>query len=219
MKYKGIIFDLDGTLVDSLEDLANSVNGMLEHYNFPLHSIDAYQYFVGEGVIVLIKRALPPEFAADEDFVLNCLSIVNEEYMNRWSDKTRPYKGIPELLQRIHDNGIKIAVLSNKPHKFTTLIVPHFFPDIQFDVIFGAREGIPRKPDPTAAIEILEKLDLHPNQCVYVGDSNIDMKTGRAAGMFTVGVSWGFRPEKELREAGADRVISSPDEILEVLGL
>lgn len=219
MKFKGVIFDLDGTLVDSLEDLANSVNGMLAAKGFPEHDLGEYRYFVGDGIMMLIKRALPLEYAADEVFVKECLKSVNEEYMNRWSDRTRPYDGVQKLLSMINDNGIKIAVLSNKPHEFTKLIVPHFFPEISFDMVFGARDGIPRKPDTTAVYEILQSLGIAAKECLYVGDSNIDMKTGRGAGMFTVGVSWGFRPEKELRDSGADMIVHNTETIAELLKL
>ncbi len=217
MKFKGVIFDLDGTLVDSLEDLTNSVNRMLSVKGFPEHDLKEYRYFVGDGIMMLIKRALPLEYAADEAFVKECLKVVNEEYMNRWSDCTRPYDGVPKLLSKINDHGMKLAVLSNKPHEFTRLIVPHFFPEIAFDMVLGAREGVPRKPDTTAVYEILQSLGIAAKECLYVGDSNIDMKTGRGAGMFTVGVSWGFRPEKELRESGADMIVHDVGTIAELL--
>jgi phosphoglycolate phosphatase len=217
MMFKGVIFDLDGTLVDSLEDLANSVNGMLSAKGFPEHALNDYRYFVGDGIMMLIKRALPLEYAADGNFVSDCLRIVNEEYMVRWSDRTRPYDGIVRLLSDINKKKIKLAVLSNKPHEFTSLIVPHFFPEIVFDMVLGSREGVPRKPDTTAVCEILQAIDVKAEQCLYVGDSNIDMKTGRGAGMFTVGVSWGFRPEKELRDSGADMIVHSAETIGELL--
>jgi phosphoglycolate phosphatase len=217
MKYKAAIFDLDGTLVDSLEDLADSVNGMLAQNGFPIHPLDAYQYFVGEGVITLLKRALPSEHAGDDAFVLKCLDVMNEEYLRRWHHKTRPYEGMVDLLKTMDIKGMKLAVLSNKPHHFTSLMVPHFFPDIPFGAIIGARPESPRKPDPAAAIEIADILGVMPQECMYIGDSNIDMMTGKKAGMFTIGVLWGFRPEAELRETGADVVVSAASEIAQFI--
>jgi phosphoglycolate phosphatase len=211
------IFDLDGTLVDSLEDLASSVNVMLRNRNYPEHRIDEYRYFVGDGIIALIERALPHDRTFDHETIKSCLHEVDREYERSWHVKTRPYNGIPELLNSLEAQGLLLAVLSNKPHKFVSVVIPHFFPNNKFKYILGARDGIPNKPDPFSALEISNGSGVLPSQCMYVGDSNVDMNTGKNAGMFTVGVNWGFRHEDELIESGADHVVDNPEEIAELV--
>jgi phosphoglycolate phosphatase len=211
------IFDLDGTLVDSLEDLADSVNVMLKNRNYPEHHIDEYRYFVGDGIFALIERALPHDRTFDDGTIRSCLREVDAEYDRRWNVKTRPYQGIPDLLHALENQGLSLSVLSNKPHKFVSVVIPHFFPDNRFKYILGARDGIPRKPDPYAALEISNGSGVLPSQCVYIGDSNVDMKTGKSAGMYTVGVNWGFRHKDELIDSGADIVVDYPDEIADLI--
>jgi phosphoglycolate phosphatase len=215
--YKAVIFDLDGTLLDTLDDLADSVNAVLLTHGYKTHGRESYRYFVGDGIINLILRALPDE-AADELSAKSLLPEVDAEYNNRWHAKTAPYPGIKSLLTRLSSKGIKLAVLSNKPHIFTTQIVQHFFPETAFEMVFGARDGIPRKPDPAAAIDIAHRLALPPNSILYLGDTNTDMKTAVSAGMFAVGAAWGFRPVEELVEAGANSIIEQPGDLINLLG-
>jgi phosphoglycolate phosphatase len=217
MKIRGAIFDLDGTLVESLYDLADSVNAMLERFGFPTHPDDAFKYFIGDGIINLIKFSLPKDRSGDDEFVRSCLDIVNDEYLRRWNVKTRPYDGIHQMLRDLSERDVHLAVLSNKPHEFTSIMVPHFFPDINFEMILGARDDLPRKPDPTSVNLIMKKMELLPEECLYIGDSNIDMRTGKNGGIYTVGVIWGFRPEKELIDAGADLIVCDPQEIVNLV--
>jgi phosphoglycolate phosphatase len=217
MKYRAAIFDLDGTLVDSLGDMADSINAVLALYNYPQHPIERYGQMAGDGIISLIRRSLPADRAGDIDFIISCLPLVDAEYDKRWYVRTHPYEGIPELLQLINDKRVGLAILSNKPHPFVTKFMPHFFPNIKFDVIFGARPGIPQKPSPAAAYEIASIIGIDASECIFIGDSCADMLTGKAADMFSVGVTWGFRPVQELLDAGADIVVTHPVEIMNLL--
>lgn len=216
MTYKAILFDLDGTLLDTLEDLGNSVNRVLAARGFPTHTLDEYRYFVGDGTAMLITRALPQEKRNDEN-IRACLEEFSEHYGRNWKVNTRPYEGIPEMLDALTERGLKMAVLSNKQHEFTRLCVADLLPNWTFDVVFGQRDGVRRKPDPTGAVEVAERLNLPPADFLYLGDSAVDMKTAIAAGMFPVGVLWGFRPAQELKENGAQVLIKRPSEILNLL--
>lgn len=216
MSFKAIIFDLDGTLIDSLEDLCNAANRVLKKNNFPTHKMEKYRYFVGEGVVALITRALPDEIK-NEDIINSCVGEFREEYRKSWNIKTKPYKGIAEMLDLITLRGLKMAVLSNKPDYFTKKCVAAFLPNWKFDRIIGQRDDVPKKPDPAGAKEIAEYLAVSPSEIIYVGDTPIDMETAIAAGMLPVGVLWGFRPEDELKRSGAHRVIQKPEEIIEVI--
>ncbi len=216
MTYKAILFDLDGTLLDTLEDLGNSVNGVLEKRDLPTHTLDEYRYFVGDGTAMLITRALPQGNRNDET-VRACLEELREAYGRNWNVNTRPYEGIPEMLDALTEHGLKMAVLSNKQHEFTTLCVADLLPNWTFDVVFGQRDEVRRKPDPAGAVEVAERLNLPPADFLYLGDSAVDMKTATAAGMFPVGVLWGFRPAEELLEGGAQALIERPLDILDLL--
>ncbi len=216
MSFKAIIFDLDGTLIDSLEDLCNAANRVLKKNNFPTHEMEEYRYFVGEGVVALITRALPDEIK-NEDIINSCVGEFREEYRKSWNIKTKPYEGIAEMLDLITLRGLKMAVLSNKPDYFTKKCVAAFLPNWKFDRIIGQRDDVPKKPDPAGAKEIAEYLAVSPSEIIYVGDTPIDMETAIAAGMLPVGVLWGFRPEDELKRSGARRVIQKPEEIIEVI--
>ncbi len=215
--YKAVLFDLDGTLLNTLDDLADTANRVLAAKGFPTHPSDAYRYFVGEGAAKLIARALPPEKRHDDHCVQACIQAFYENYELNWNVSTRPYKGIPEMLDALSAKNIKLAVLSNKPDNFTQKCVAEFLSKWKFEVVFGLREDVPRKPDPTGAFEVATLLNIPPSRFIYVGDTAIDMQTANAAGMFAVGVEWGFRPADELKAAGAQLIISHPSAILNLL--
>lgn len=215
MFYQAVIFDLDGTLLDTLEDLGDAVNRVLSARRLPVHPIDAYRFFVGDGVAKLIERALP-EDKRDAETVRSCLEAFRADYDRHWNVKTRPYNGVGALLDELTARPLKRAILSNKPHEFTELCVREFLPKWSFDAVIGQREGVPMKPDPAGALEITHTLGIPPAAFLYLGDTAVDIKTAIAAGMTPVGALWGFRPEEELRESGAKILIEQP---LEVLGL
>jgi len=216
MPYRAIIFDLDGTLLDTLEDLADTANRVLAARGFPTHEVDAYRYFVGDGAAMLIRRVLPEEHRDDETH-RTCLEAFLREYGQSWKVKTRPYDGVPEMLDALAARGLKMSILSNKPHEFTGQCVDELLPDWTFDLVLGQRYEVPRKPDPAGALEVAENLAIPPADFLYLGDTATDMKTAVAAGMFPVGALWGFRPAEELRESGARVLIERPMEVLELL--
>jgi phosphoglycolate phosphatase len=214
MKYKGVIFDLDGTLLDSLEDLANCVNQVLKCHGFPSHALEKYRYFVGDGMYNLLLRALPCEQRQDS-FIKQCVTEMKGEYARHWADKTRPYQEIPQLLQGLQEKGLKLAVLSNKPDEFAKIVVARFFPG-QFVQVVGEGAGIPKKPNPQGALAVAETMQISPRELLYLGDTNTDMQTAVAAGMFPVGVLWGFREAAELEASGAKVLIEKPLDLLQV---
>ena len=218
MCFESILFDLDGTLLDTLEDLGNAANRVLEKYDFPTHPLDTYRYFVGDGAAVLMKRALP-ENKRDIDIIGVCVQTFREEYGKGWNVKTRPYDGVSEMLDALTVGGLKMAVLSNKPDEFTKRCVTEFLPKWNFDMVLGQRNSLPLKPDPAGAMEIARCLNVIPSHFIYLGDTAIDMKTAVTAGMYPVGALWGFRTEKELLENGAQALIKRPQEILNLLNL
>ncbi len=216
MAYKAVLFDLDGTLLDTLEDITSSVSRVLEQNGFPAHNMDTYRKFVGDGALKLVIRALP-EDKRDDTIVRQCYDAFLEDYSRNWNVKTRPYDGIPELLDKLTTRGLKMAVLSNKPHNHTIKCMEGFLSDWNFDVVFGQRDNIPKKPDPAGALEIAEHLNISPSDFLYLGDTETDLKTSFAAGMFPVGVLWGFRTAEELQKNGAKVLIKRPLEVLELL--
>ena len=216
MKINAVIFDLDGTLLDTLEDIMDSANAVLEKLGFPPHTRNEYRYFVGEGIEQLMLRALP-EKSRSKETLNQVVHGILMEYDLRWKRKTKPFDGILELLSYLKAQDIKTAVFSNKPHEFTQKSVDHFFPAEDFTQIVGAQKEIPKKPDPAGALRIAETFGLPPSEIVFLGDSDIDMKTAKAAGMMACGVLWGFRDEKELRENGADLVLRKPMELVKIL--
>ena len=216
MIVKAILFDLDGTLLDTLVDIADSANSTLARYGFPTHSLDVYRYFIGDGVNMLISRALPKE-KRSSDIIAKCVKGFREFYSLNWNAKTRPYDGVLELLDALAAKHIKMTILSNKPDNFTKQCVSELLPNHHFEMILGQRDGVPMKPDPAGALLIAENLGIAPSQFLYLGDSAIDMDTAVRAGMFPVGVLWGFRPLEELQEYGAQAVIERPVDLLELL--
>jgi phosphoglycolate phosphatase len=210
------IFDLDGTLIDSLGDLADAMNAVLESLGYPAHPRDNYRFLVGDGIEILVRRALPPE-VVDETNIPDVVGLMRQEYSTRWTATTRPFPGIPELLAEFAASGVPAAVLSNKPDSPTREIVGELFPDNPFAIVRGAREEVPLKPDPTSALQIAAEIGQSAGGSVIVGDTPVDMKTGRNAGMRTVGVTWGFREADELLAAGAEHIIETPMQLLEIL--
>jgi len=213
MKYRAVIFDLDGTLLDTLEDLAGSMNRVLQQKGLPTHPTEAFRYFVGNGAAALVSRALPPEKRNDQ-LIADCLQAFRREYDRNWNMKTKPYSGVPELLDALTAKHIEMAVLTNKAQPVAELCIHEYFSGWEFAVILGQRDGVPLKPDPAGPREIARRLDIPAHEFLYLGDSAVDMKTAIGAGMLPVGALWGFRSEKELRESGAAEVIGRPTELL-----
>jgi phosphoglycolate phosphatase len=215
MSKKAILFDLDGTLLDTLRDLADSGNEVLAARGFPAHPVDAYRTFIGNGMMNLVRDIFPDRHRPDEGQETDqVLAEYREAYGRNWKNTTRPYEGINELLDTLTEQQIPIGVLSNKAHDFTEKCVDAFLSNWNWDVVLGAREGIPKKPDPAGAIEAAERLGVTATDCWFVGDSDVDMFTAVNAGMHAIGVSWGFRSVEELRAAGAEIVIQNPAELL-----
>ena len=216
MKYRAVLFDLDGTLLDTLQDIADSVNTALSHLGFTGHEIESYKYFVGDGRDILAVRVLP-ESHRDAATVNRLVSYIDHEYSKLWVENTRPYQGIPDLLSKLTSYDIKMAILSNKPHQFTEMMVCRLLSRWHFDVAVGALPSVPKKPDPTAALQIARQLDISPSKFLYLGDSDIDMKTATAASMYPIGALWGFRKADELLANGAKALIEFPSELLRLL--
>jgi phosphoglycolate phosphatase len=212
MKFKGVIFDLDGTLLDTIDDLAAAMNVVLARMGLPTHSRDKYFRFVGDGAKMLVRRALPQEHR-NEETVSNCFQQWRREYVSRYAQNTHPYDGIDDLLASFAARGMKSAVLSNKEDDITRQMVAAFFPEHPFLAVLGKRAAVAKKPDPAAALEIADRLGLAPEAFLYLGDTNVDMQTANRAGMFAVGVLWGFREAHELLENGARILIHHPDDL------
>lgn len=212
---KLVIFDLDGTLLNTISDLAGSTNYALKQCGFPEHETEAYNYFVGNGINKLFERALP-ETEHTSGNIARMRHYFLEHYAQNNTSLTVPYTGITELLENLQHRGVALAVASNKYQEGTEKLVRYYFKDVVFSAILGQREGIPVKPDPAIVNEILHIAGISKDETLYVGDSGVDMKTAAAAGVFSVGVSWGFRTREELEENGARHIINSPDEILDL---
>lgn len=213
IEFQAILFDLDGTLLDTLADIACAANAGLRELGFPTHPVESYRRFVGDGAGCLALRILPEDHHDDET-VVRCREIIRDEYAKCWKDSTKPYPGIPELLAELQARGVPMAVLSNKPDESTRTVVKGYFPDSQFQVVRGALPPVPIKPDPTGALLIAEELDIPPERFVYLGDTDTDMRTAVAAGMFPAGALWGFRTVEELVANGAKVLLKKPQEIL-----
>lgn len=208
-----IIFDLDGTLLNTIEDLGYATNHALTALGFPTLPLTAYPSMVGNGVRKLLQRALPSGQDTDEQ-IEKLRTVFTQYYDEHCTDHSAPYPGIPELLSELQVKGFKLAVASNKYHEAVVRLIRHYFPNIEWSAIMGQKEGVPVKPDPSIVFEILSCCPTPKSDVLYVGDSGVDMETARRACVESVGVTWGFRPASELRAYYADRIVQSPKEIL-----
>ena len=209
-----VIFDLDGTLLNTLGDLRAATNHALEVRGLPPHSMEEIRQFIGNGIRLLICRAMPegtPEAEIDA-----ALDDFKAYYAAHIHDRTVPYDGIPQLLTALRKRGIKVAVLSNKIDSASQQLIEYFFPE-KTDVVFGEHVGVPRKPDPTSCRMVMQRLGVQPEQVLYVGDSGTDMQTAKNAGLYAVGVTWGFRSKEVLLKCGADVLVHRPEQILQIL--
>lgn len=218
MSYRAILFDLDGTLLDTLADIGAAMNRVLSERGLPAHELNAYLEFIGHGSRVLVERALP-ETQRDAATIQTCFDAYLEDYGRHWNDNTELYPGIAEMLDQVSRFDVKLAILSNKPHALTVRCADAHLSNWPFETILGQQDATPRKPDPAAALAIAQQLGVSAGACLFVGDSGVDMQTATAAGMVPVGVLWGFRPESELTEHGAQVLLNHPSEIIPQLRL
>ena len=214
-KFDGVIFDLDGTLVDTVEDIGDALNRVLSARRLPVHDYAWYRRTVGSGIRRLVSDALPPDRRV-EATITECFDAMLADYGENSLVKTHLYDGVAELLEVLAAHGLQMAVFSNKADELTQRVVASLMGAGMFAAVIGAQEGLPMKPDPTAALLIATRLGLAPSRIAYVGDTGIDMRTATAAGMMAVGVSWGFREREELVENGACAVLDHPLELLEL---
>ncbi len=210
-----VIFDLDGTLLDTIGDLAVSCNAVLAARSLPQHTYEEYCRFVGNGIMRLVERALPEPLRTPET-----VASVRRDFVAYYTEHidrhTRPYAGIPDLLRALAARGVRLAVASNKFQAGTEKLIRRYFPDVPFAAVLGQREGVPLKPDPAVAEEILRRTGAARENVLFAGDSGVDMETSAAAGIRSVGVTWGFRARAELVDAGAWRIVDAPAQILEL---
>ena len=218
MIYRAAIFDMDGTLVNTIEDLADSVNEMLEHFNLPTKTVDEVRLAVGNGAMKLMERtALLGDKATDEKFLIKALNFYDGCYKRRLTNKTKPYDGIIEFLAELNAKKIPLGICTNKQHFAAVEIAEKILSPIKFDAVIGDERGKPKKPDPTNALAIAKKFNVKPAEVAYFGDTSVDVQTAINAGFFPVGVTWGFRPESELVESGAKLIVHHPSEILNLI--
>jgi phosphoglycolate phosphatase len=217
MRFQAIIFDLDGTLLNTLGDIADAMNATLKRMGFAGHKTSSYKYLTGDGVRALAERSLP-EADREEAKVATCIQEFRRQYADRWGKKTQPYPGIPDILSALAQRKVLMNILSNKLEEFTSKAAANFLSGVEFAYVIGAKSGFPPKPDPSGALLIAHKLGIEPARFLYLGDTGVDMMTAVGAGMFPVGALWGFRDEKELRGGGAKETICSPAELLRFFG-
>lgn len=213
-----IIFDLDGTLLNTIDDLAAATNHALQTLGFPTHGLWVYPSMVGNGVAKLIERALPDD-ARTEKNIHDVLAAFKQHYSKHCCDATVPYPGVKDMVDAFSTRGVNLAVTSNKYQEAVSTIIGHYFPGANFKAVLGNVDGMPRKPDPSIVFKALSMCPTPKADTLYVGDSGVDMETARRACIESVGVSWGFRPIHELKEAYADHIVSTPAQILELAGL
>jgi len=216
MNIKAVIFDLDGTLLNSVEDIADALNFTLKRYGLSQHKVNDVQDWIGEGAIELIRKAIPEDKIASLD-VPRFLWEYREQYRLNCAVKSRVYEGIPSLLDSLKGNQISLNILSNKPHELTILVSEKFFSKWHFENILGMRENIPRKPDPAGVLEIVRNLKIHTPELLYIGDSGTDIETAKNANIMVAAVTWGFRPRTELESFSPNFIVNHPSEILEII--
>lgn len=217
MNYKSIIFDLDGTLLNTLDDLTESVNFALSRNNYPLHTSKNIVNFIGDGAFELVSRAMPEEKRIISNHVIELVEIFEKHYNQNFTIKTKPYHGIIELLDKLPEFDIIINILSNKPDFFTKELVKYYFGKYNFNEVMGENNEFPRKPEPDSALEIAKRNNVTPNKFIFVGDSGNDILTAKRAGMKSVGVSWGYRSKENLINAGAEIIIDNPLELIKYI--
>ncbi|MDP6636828.1 MAG: HAD family hydrolase [Phycisphaerae bacterium] len=216
MKCEAIIFDLDGTLLNTLDDLADANNQALSQLGFPTHPVEDYKYHIGNGVRLLLERTLP-EGSRDEAMVEKGVTMMKQAYDKCWDNKTRPYAGIPEMLDELVRRGVRMAILSNKPHAYTRIIVDKLLGNWEFEEVWGVSDSVAPKPDPAGISSLVEKMGLASDQFLYLGDTATDMETAVGADIFAIGVLWGFRTADELTQSGAKVLLNEPAELLDVI--
>lgn len=216
MPFSAVVFDMDGTLLDTIEDISFCLNSVLDQHGYPTHSLDICRQMVGFGMRKLVRQALP-EKAHDEAITEPLLKEMQACYAEHWNERSRPYDGMDTLLNAIDRLSLKKAILSNKPDRFTRQCADELLAPWSFDIVMGFRETIPAKPDPQGALMIADQLGMPPASILYVGDSGVDMQTAVAAGMYPLGVTWGYRPAEDLIATGARKLVSTPEEIIPLL--
>ncbi len=213
---RGVLFDLDGTLLDTIDDISDAANTVLRHHGFPVFTAEDYRRMVGWGLTELMRRCIPGE-RVDQQLLDSCVAEMKAEYAAHPVERTRPYEGIIAVVRELDRRGYLLAVLSNKAHELTTIIVEKSLPTDAFATVQGQTSSVPPKPDPEAALAICDSFGLKPTEMLYVGDTAVDMETALNAGMTPLGVSWGFRDRSEVANAGARMVIDTPYELLDLL--
>ncbi len=216
MKYSVIIFDLDGTLIDSLEDIANSANNILSLHGFPLHPVNQYKQYIGDGVFKLVERILPAD-KREKAFIEKFMKAFREDYHKNCDITSTPFNGIMQLLYGLKNKGLRLAVLSNKPDELTRRCIDKMLPVECFDIIRGHLDSRPRKPNPETALEIIKQMGVQPSETVFVGDMDIDIHTALNAGFLPVGVTWGMRTKQQLTDCGAKIIIDNPEELYDII--
>lgn len=209
------IFDMDGTICNTIDDLADATNFAMQTLGYPLHTVEQYKYFVGNGIPKLIYRALPEDKRSDED-IAEAKELMLSYYRVHFADKTKPYDGITELLTRIKEKGIHITVCTNKAHHMAIEVANKLF-DRMLEVVIGQSDDRPLKPDPFSPKEIMNKYGVTPDETVFIGDSDVDMQTAVNSGTHSIGVTWGFRTAEELKQNGAGHIADTPSEIIDII--
>lgn len=213
--YKIAIFDLDGTLLNTISDLSTACNVALETFGYPLHDEEAYKTYVGNGIYKLVERSLPP-YARDKENVLGVKEVFDAYYEAHSLDQTRPYPGIIELLKDLKERGISCGVVTNKAHPYAVKLMALFFGDL-IDYTLGQREGVPTKPHPQGVLEMMAHFKVSNDECIYIGDSNVDIQTAQAAHLASIGVLWGFRSREELTKAGATYLVEDTKQLASII--
>jgi len=214
---KGVIFDLDGTILDTIHDLSGMMDKMLTDFGYPKRSLEEHKRAIGYGARNYVKNALPPEAAADDAIVETCYQAFYKMYKENTNEKTKPFDGIKELFEFLEEHQMKMAILSNKPDVATQTLTKQWFSVYNLTCAYGERAGIPRKPDAGATLAVAEEMGLAPSEIAFVGDSETDVQTALNAGMVPVGVLWGFRTREQLIEAGAEYIVNTPEELMSLL--